>query len=202
MDRSNKSHGEISELLNAWNGGDADALNRLVPFVYDELRKQARRHLRAERLNHTLRTTALVHEVYMKLGEQRRANWENRAHFFWLASVMMRRILVDYARRRNREKRGGDIHIMSMDSTFQIAVDNSEVDLLALDEALTKLAAFDSQQAKVVEIRYFGGCSVGETADIVGVSVATVKRDWAAAKAWLKRELTSNPYGSSRVATS
>lgn len=202
MDRSYNQGGEISELLNAWNGGDGDAWNRLVPVVYDELRKQASRHLRNERINHTLRTTALVHEAYMKLADQHTANWEGRKHFFWLASEIMRRVLVDYARGRNRVKRGGEVEIVSMDSAFQIAIDNSEVNLLELDTALNKLAVIDPQQAKVVEIRYFGGCNIDETAHIIGVSVATVKRDWAAAKAWLNRELKSHTYESSRMATS
>jgi RNA polymerase sigma factor (TIGR02999 family) len=191
MERSYQQHGEISDLLRAWNLGDQGALDRLVPVVYDELRKQAHRHLRNERQNHTLRTTALVHEAYLKIADQRAAKWENRRHFFWLASEMMRRILVDHARGRNREKRGGEVEIVSMDSAFQIAIDNSEVDLIDLDKALKKLAVVDPQQAKIVELRYFGGCSIEETAEVVGCSVATVKRDWAVAKAWLNLELRS-----------
>jgi RNA polymerase sigma-70 factor (ECF subfamily) len=183
---------EVSGLLAAWSNGDPGAWDRLVPIVYDELRRRARNHLRKERGNHTLRTTALVHEAYLKLAEQRSATWENRAHFYWLASEMMRRVLVDYARGRNREKRGGEFEIIPMNSEFQIAIDNSEIDLMALDTALEKLAAVDPQQAKVVEVRYFGGCSIEETAQIIGVSITTVKRDWAVAKAWLKRELSSD----------
>lgn len=182
---------DVSGLLTAWSGGDSDAWNRLVPIVYDELRRRAHSHLRKERDNHTLRTTALVHEAYLKLAEQRSAKWENRSHFYWLASEMMRRVLVDYARGRNRVKRGGEVEIVSMNSDFQIAIDNSEIDLLGLDAALTKLAKIDPQQAKAVEIRYFGGCSIEQTAEILGVSAATVKRDWASAKAWLRRELGS-----------
>lgn len=181
--------GDISELLAACNSGDKEAWDRLIPVVYDELRGQARRHLRRERDNHTLRTTALVHETYIKLADQRFFNWENRAHFFWLASEIMRRVLVDYARGRNREKRGGEYEIVSMDSKFQIAIDSSNINLLELDSALNRLAEIDPQQAKVVEIRYFGGCSIEETAEILGVSIATVKRDWATAKAWLHHEL-------------
>jgi RNA polymerase sigma-70 factor (ECF subfamily) len=185
-------HGEISDLLAAWSDGDPGAWDSLVPIVYGELRQQAHIHLRRERGNHTLRTTALVQETYMKLADQRSANWENRAHFFWLASEMMRRVLVDYARGRNRQKRGGDVEIVPLESAFQIAIDNSEVDLLELDTALRRLAVLDAQQAKVVEVRYFGGCSLDETASILGISVTTVKRDWASAKAWLKRELNSH----------
>lgn len=182
---------QVSELLAAWNGGDREAWNRLVPVVYDELREHARRILRQERSGHTLQTTALVHETYLKLAGQRVVNWENRAHFFWLASEIMRRLLVDYARRRNRQKRGGELEILPMNSAFQIVVDNSGIDLLALDAALIKLAEWDAQQAKIVEIRYFGGCSIDETAEILGISSATVNRDWAAAKAWLHHELKS-----------
>lgn len=182
--------GQISELLEAWSDGDSEAWNKLVPVVYEELREQARRHLRNERVGHTLQTTALVHEAYLKLADQRVLNWENRAHFFWLASEIMRRLLVDYARGRNRKKRGGDVEILAMNSAFQIAIDNSGVDLLSLDKALTKLAVFDPQQSKIVEIRFFGGRTIEETAETLGLSVATVKRDWAVAKAWLHRELS------------
>jgi RNA polymerase sigma factor (TIGR02999 family) len=192
MERSDQSSSEISGLLAAWNDGDLDAWNQLIPIVYDELRGQARRHLRRERDNHTLRTTALVHETYLKLAGQRFANFENRAHFFWLASEIMRRVLVDYAKGRNREKRGGDVEIVPINSSFQIAIDNSDINLLELDAALVKLALMDPQQAKIVEVRYFGGCSIEETAEVVGVSVATVKRDWASAKAWLNHELTKS----------
>jgi RNA polymerase sigma factor (TIGR02999 family) len=193
MERSNKVDGEISGLLAAWNDGDLEAWNHLIPVVYDELRAQARRHLRRERDNHTLRTTALVHETYLKLADQRFANFENRAHFFWLASEIMRRVLVDYARGRSREKRGGSVEMVSINSSFQVAIENSNINLLELDAALIKLAALDQQQAKIVEVRYFGGCSIEETAEVVGVSVATVKRDWASAKAWLNHELKNDP---------
>lgn len=182
--------GQISELLAAWSDGDNEAWDKLVPVVYEELREQARRHLRNERPGHTLQTTALVHEAYLKLADQRVLSWENRAHFFWLASEIMRRLLVDYARGRGRKKRGGDVEILPMNSAFQIAIDNSGVDLLSLDTALTKLAAFDPQQAKIVEIRFFGGRTIEETAETLKISVATVKRDWAVAKAWLHRELS------------
>jgi RNA polymerase sigma factor (TIGR02999 family) len=183
----------ISELLNACSGGDREAWNRLVPLVYDELRGQAHRHLRRERQNHTLRTTALVHETYLKLIEQRVVQLESRKHFFWLAAEIMRRILVDYAKRRNRQKRGGEVEVLPFDSDLQVAVEESEIDLLALDEALKKLAEMDAQQAKIVELRYFSGLSIEETAEVLSVSVSTVKRDWAMAKAWLRHELERSP---------
>lgn len=180
---------EVSELLSACSSGDRAALDRLIPIVYDELRRRARQRLRGERRDHTLRTTALVNEAYVRLAGQRFTNCENRAHFFGLASEIMRRILVDHARGRNREKRGGDAEIVQMESHFQIAVENSTVNLLELDAALDDLAALDPQQAKVVELRFFGGCSIEETSDILGVAPMTVKRDWATAKAWLKHKL-------------
>ena len=181
--------GPVSELLEKWNSGEPTAWDDLVPVIYDELREQARRLLRGERSAHTLQTTDLVHEAYIKLAGQRVIEWENRAHFFWLASEIMRRILVDYARRRKRNKRGGDVEIFPLNSDFQIAIDNSGVDVEGLDAALTKLATFDPQQAKIVELRFFGGRSIEETAQTIGVSTATVKRDWAVAKAWLYREM-------------
>lgn len=181
--------GPVSELLEKWNCGEPTAWDDLVPVIYDELRDQARRLLRSERSAHTLQTTDLVHEAYIKLAGQRVIEWENRAHFFWLASEIMRRILVDYARRRKRNKRGGDAEIFPLNSDFQIAIDNSGVDVEGLDAALTKLATFDPQQAKIVELRFFGGRSIEETAQTIGVSTATVKRDWAVAKAWLYREM-------------
>lgn len=172
-----------------WNGGDGEAWNILVPLVYDELHKQAHNRLKNERENHTLQTSAIVHETYVKLTEQRQVNWENRAHFFWLASEIMRRILVDYARGRNRQKRGGNLDLLTLNSALQVAVDRSEVDLLALHEALTRLAQKDNQQAKIVELRYFCGCSIRDAAETLGISAATVKRDWAVAKAWLRHQL-------------
>jgi RNA polymerase sigma factor (TIGR02999 family) len=189
MDLSPQKTSDVTELLIAWSGGDSDAFNRLVPLIYDELRKRAKYHLRRERPNHTLQTTALVHEAYVKLKGQHDSKWKNRGQFFWLASQIMRRILVDYARGRSREKRGGEIDIVSMESNWQIVVENSAVDLVLLDEVLERLATFDPQQAKVVEMRFFGGCSIEETAEAMNVSVTTVKRDWAVAKAWLKLAL-------------
>lgn len=182
--------GNISELLDAWSSGDREAWDKLLPLVYDELRGQAHRYLRRERANHTLQTTALVHETYLKLIEQRVVHWDSRKHFFWLAAEIMRRILVDYARNRNRQKRGGEFEILPLDPAFQIAVEETEIDLLALDEALNKLAKMDEQQMKIVELRYFSGLNVEETAEVLDISPATVKRDWAMAKAWLYHELS------------
>lgn len=190
MPNFRKDSGELDELLKLWNDGDAAAWNRLAPIIYDELKKMAHQLLRQERKNHTLQTTALVHEAFIKLNEQHFVNWDNRAHFFWLSAEIMRRILVDYARRRNRQKRGGDLELLSLNSNLRIAVDSSEVNLLELNEALTKLAEYDEQQAKVVELRYFCGCGINETAEIMDISPATVKRDWAMAKAWLHHRLS------------
>ncbi len=191
MTNSSHHQGEISELLAEWNQGDREAWNRLVPIIYDELRDAARRQLRHERSDHTLRTTGLVHEAYLKLAQQRVVGWENRGHFFWVASEIMRRFLVDYARGRNRNKRGGEIEILPINPAFQIAIDNAGIDMLGLDAALRKLSEWDAQQSTIVELRYFGGCSIHETAEILGISTATVSRDWAAAKAWLHHELNS-----------
>jgi RNA polymerase sigma factor (TIGR02999 family) len=192
MDTSHRQQEEISALLTAWNEGDPDAWNRLVPIVYEELRMRARSYLRKERKGHTLRTTALVHEAYIRLASQRKANAQNLSHFYAIASEMMRRVLVDHAKMHNREKRGGgEIEVVRFHSEFTIAIENSEVDLLRLDEALVRLAELDPQQARVVEIRYFGGCTIEETAETLGISVPTVNRDWAMAKAWLRRELTA-----------
>ncbi len=180
----------ISDLLAQWSRGDAEALNQLVPYVYEQMKRQARRHLRNERPNHTLQTSAVVHEAYLKLAEQRHVNWENRAHFFWLASEVMRRVLVDHARGRNRQKRGDAQDHVTLTSAIAPST-GPAFDLLELDAALTKLASKDPQQAKVVELRYFAGCSIAETANTLGISEATVKRDWASAKAWLMHQLRS-----------
>ncbi len=178
----------INDLLAQWSRGDKTALNDLLPFVYEHMKKQARRHLRNERANHTLQTTAIVHEAYLKLAEQRQVDWADRAHFFWIASEVMRRVLVDHARGRKRLKRGDGLEAATLTSAIA-ASSGPAFDLLELDEVLTKLAAKDPQQAKVVELRYFAGCSIGETAETLGISEATVKRDWAAAKAWLMHQL-------------
>ncbi len=178
----------VTRLLQAWSGGDREALDRLFPTLYEELRRQAARHLRAERAGHTLQTTALVHEAYLRLVDQREVRCQNRAHFFGIAAQAMRRILVDHARSRHAAKRGGSAIQVPLEEAHAVA-DASGVDLLDLDEALTRLAALDPQQARIVELRYFSGMSIEETAEVLGISPATVKRDWSMARAWLRREL-------------
>jgi RNA polymerase sigma factor (TIGR02999 family) len=168
---------------------DKESLDKLMPVVYDELRRQAARYLRREQAGHTLQTTALIHEAYMRLVDQRNVQWQNRAHFFGIAAQMMRRILVDHARTKKRAKRGGsDIKISLDDAT--VAVIGQDLDVIAVDEALTRLAQIDEQQSRVVELRFFSGLTVEETAEVMGISPATVKRDWSMAKAWLHRELS------------
>jgi RNA polymerase sigma factor (TIGR02999 family) len=181
---------EISRLLQAWSGGDRKALDDLLPLVYDELHRQAHRFLRRERKNHTLQTTALIHEAYLKLVEQSRVKWQNREHFFAISANVMRRILVNYANARQRKKRGGSAEMLDLDESLLIVPEKTEVDLLGLDEALTRLGELDKQQEQIVELRYFGGLTIEETADVLGVSPATIKRDWRMTKAWLHRELS------------
>lgn len=182
---------EITQMLKAWSDGNEDVLDRLLPLVYAELRRQAARYLRRERQDHTLQTTALVHEAYLKLVDQKDVKWESRTHFFAIASQAMRRILVDYARTRRRAKRGGGGDIrLSLAAAEQVAGEQQTVDLIALDEALTRLAKIDEQQSRVVELRYFSGLSLEETATILSISRATAAREWNMARAWLHRELT------------
>jgi RNA polymerase sigma factor (TIGR02999 family) len=181
---------EISRLLHAWSGGDRNALDDLLPLVYEELHRQAHRFLRRERQNHTLQTTALIHEAYLKLVEQNRVNWQNREHFFAISANVMRRILVNWANARQRKKRGGTAETVGMDESMLIVANQSEVDLLGLDEALTRLGRMDKQQEQIVELRYFSGLTIEETAEVLGVSPATIKRDWRMTKAWLHRELS------------
>jgi RNA polymerase sigma factor (TIGR02999 family) len=176
-------------MLRAWSDGDHEALAKLLPLVYDELHRQAHRCLRGERAGHTLQTTDLIHEAYLKLAGQSEVAWENRTHFFALSAQVMRHILVDYARAKHRAKRGGGAFRLSLSDVTRLAAKEREVDLLALDEALTRLAAIDEQQSRVVELRYFSGLDIDETAAALGISPATVKRDWTTAKAWLGREL-------------
>jgi RNA polymerase sigma factor (TIGR02999 family) len=179
----------VTDRLRAWGRGDTAALDRLMPVVYEELGRQARRYLRHERPGHTLETAGLVHEAYLRLVDQRKADWQNRAQFFGVAAQLMRRVLIDHARSRQAAKRGGvGIQITLEDAT--VRAEERGVDLLELDEALTRLAALDPQQARVVELRYFTGLSIEETAEVLGISTATVKREWALARAWLRRELT------------
>ncbi len=179
---------EISELLVAWGGGDESALDRLMPLVYDELRRLAHRYMSHERPGHTLQTTALVNEAYLRLVNWREARWQNRAHFFAVAAQMMRRILVDFARDRQYLKRGGGALRVSLDKAASFTKSRSE-DLVALDEALAALAEVDRRKGRVVEMRFFGGLSVKEVAEVLKVSEETVMRDWRLAKVWLLREL-------------
>lgn len=181
---------EITILLREWNEGRGEAIDRLLPLVYNELHKQARRYLRRERQGHTLQTTALINEAYIKLIGQNNVEWESRDHFFAIAAKMMRRILVDHARTKHREKRGGNDVKLPLDDAIHIAVDERDVDLIALDEALNRLEKLDEQQARIVELRYFSGLSLEQTAEALKISRATTARDWAMAKAWLHRELT------------
>jgi len=176
-------------MLAGYTRGDKEALDQLMPIVYEELRRQAARYLRREQAGHTLQTTALIHEAYVRLVDQRNVQWQNRAHFFGIAAQLMRRILVDHARAKKRVKRGGsDVRVSLADA--DVAVKGQELDVVAVDEALQRLAAIDEQQSRVVELRFFSGLTVEETAEVMGISKATVKRDWAMAKAWLHRELS------------
>ncbi|HEU4522718.1 MAG TPA: sigma-70 family RNA polymerase sigma factor [Thermoanaerobaculia bacterium] len=179
---------DITELLLAWNGGDGDALARLIPLVEGELRRLAHSYMARERSGHTLQTTALLNEAYLRLVDSNRVRWQNRAHFFAVSAQLMRRILVDFARARLRDKRGGDLVHVSLDDAPAI-LHQRDPDLVALDDALKTLAAFDERKSRVVELRFFGGLSVEETAEVLNVSPVTVMRDWGMAKAWLLREL-------------
>lgn len=178
---------QISDVLLHWGKGDQKALEAMLPLVYDELRRLARYHLRQQRPNHTLQTTALVHEAYLRLAGEKSFHVENRAHFLGIAAQLMRWILVDYERNRRAAKRGAGVTRITLDQS--IASPRSEVDLLALDEALDKLTKLDSQQGQIIELRYFGGLSIADTSDFMGISAATVKRSWASARAWLLREM-------------
>jgi len=180
---------DVTEILQDWNGnGDAPA--RLMPLVYDELRRLAAGYLRRERFDHTLQPTALVHEAYLRLVDQSRVEWQNRAHFYSIAAQMMRRILIDHARAHASEKRGGHERRLSLDEAAILPQERA-ADLIALDDALKQLAAMDERKSRVVELRFFGGLSVKETAEALGVHPATVERDWTIAKAWLYRELSA-----------
>lgn len=181
---------KITDLLIEWNkGGSEAALEKLMPLVYDELRRIARRHLRGESPERTLQTTALVHEAYLRLIDQTRVNWQNRAQFFGVAAQMLRRILIDHARKRSRDRRGGGAIKVSLDEGAIDVSDERAASLVALDEALRRLAEEDPQKARLVELRYFGGLSIEETAEVLGVSTATVIRHWRTVKAWLYKEI-------------
>lgn len=186
-DRAAKS--QVCELLSAWSAGDTSALERLTPIVYDELHRLARRYMRGERPGHSLQTTALVNEAYVRLVDYERMQWQNRAHFFAVSAQLMRRILVEHARRHNL-KRGGGVPHVSLEEAVLVG-GNRAADLVALDDAMSTLAHLDPRKAQVVEMRFFGGLGVDEIADVLKVSAATVMRDWSTAKAWLYRELAA-----------
>src|SRR2546423_6488694 len=175
---------QVTQLLSAWRGGDSAALDRLIPLVQPELQRLAHRYMSKERPGHTLQTTVLVHDAYLQLADQTHPDWQNRAHFFAVAAQLMRRIMVDHARQRQALKRGGGALKVTLDEAAH-AVEERAVELLALDEALEKLAAFDKRKADVVEMRYFGGLTMEEIADVLKVHVNTVSREWSAARAWL-----------------
>jgi RNA polymerase sigma-70 factor (ECF subfamily) len=179
---------EVTELLRAWSQGDESALEKLVPVVYDELHRLAHRYMAREQPGHTLQTTALLNEVYLRLVDSRQVTWQDRAHFFGAGSRAMRQILVDWARARRSLKRGGEARRQTLDEKFMAFVPRS-ADLLAVDDALKALSAVDPRKAQVVELRFFGGLSVGETAEVLEVSRETVMRDWKLAKGWLRREM-------------
>jgi RNA polymerase sigma factor (TIGR02999 family) len=183
------SQQEVTRLLVNWSNGDEKALDELTPLVYGELRRLAQRFLRRERPDHTLQSTALVHEAFLRLIDQRSVHWQNRAHFYGVSAQLIRRILVDYARARRTEKRGADVIKLSLDEALGVS-EKRDLDLIALDDALDNLARLDPQQSRIVELRFFTGLSIEETAEVIGVSPATIKREWVTAKALLYRELS------------
>jgi RNA polymerase sigma factor (TIGR02999 family) len=179
----------VTQLLLDWSEGDKNALNRLIPLVEDELKRMARHYMKRERQGHLLQTTALVNEAYLRLVDQRRAKWQNRAHFFGIAAQLMRRILLDYAKSNRRVKRGGkEAQQISLSEVAVLSKEESE-ELISLDLALDKLAQADERKSKIVELRYFGGLSSEEVAEVMNISLSTVERDWSIAKAWLRREI-------------
>ncbi len=180
---------DVTKLLLRWGNGEREAFDALAPLVYDELRRLAGRYLRRERSEHTLQSTALVHEAYLRLVDQRNVRWQNRAQFFGLAAELIRRILVDHARARQAAKRGGTVYKLTLDEALDASAPR-DLDLVNLDDAMKALAQMDPQQARVVELRFFAGLTIEETAEVLGISPATVKRDWLVAKAWLRRELS------------
>ena len=184
-----QSQDGITQLLTRWSNGDQEALDKLMPMVYSELRTLAKNYLRRERPDHTLQPTALVNEAYLKLIDQKSAKWQNRAHFYGIAAQFMRRILVDHARQKHAEKRGGsDQQRLSITSAGKLLA-KADLDVLALHEALEELATIDPQQERIVELKFFGGLSIEETAEVLGIGHATVERDWKMARAWLRRKL-------------
>jgi RNA polymerase sigma factor (TIGR02999 family) len=197
MRTNNSPQEQITDLLADWSNGDQAALDKLMPLVYDELRRLARHYMRNERAGQTLQTTALVHEAYLKLADYKAIKWHERAHFFAVAAQVMRRVLVEHARARNRVKRGGNAQTISLDAeTISFATASSTLgdhflDMLALDEAMRRLEAFDSRKTKVVEMRFFAGMENEEIAAVLDISVNTVMRDWNFAEGWLRRELVA-----------
>jgi len=186
----------VTQMLIAWSNGDRDALDKLIPIVYDQLRRQAASYLRRERVGHTLQTSALINEAYLRLVDQHSMDWQNRDQFFAIAAQMMRRILVDHAKSRQREKRGGSMIKVTLGKAMEVEAGSGRgMDLVALDQALDRLSAIDEQQSRIVELRYFSGLSIEQTAKVLGISTATVKRDWRIAKAMLRRELSGSGYG-------
>jgi RNA polymerase sigma factor (TIGR02999 family) len=188
---ANLTREQVTVLLQAWSNGDPSAPEKLTPLIYSELRRLARRSMRRENPQHTLETGALINEAYLRLADWRNARWENRAHFYGVASQIMRRVLVDYARSRSFQKRGGGARPVSIDEAI-VPLPNQAPDVLALDEALERLAKLDSRKSRVVELRFFAGLSVEETAGVLNVSPFTVIRDWNFAKAWLHREIRAS----------
>ncbi len=180
---------EMTQLLAAWSDGDEGALEKLTPLVYEELRRLANRYMKGEKPGHTLQTTALVNEAYVRLIDWKNVRWQNRSHFYAVAAQMMRRILVDYARTRSHVKRDGGIHQVTLDEAALLPQKDQGADLIALDEALKTLATMDARKSKIVELRFFGGLSVEETAEVLKIAPITVMREWSKAKAWLYREL-------------
>jgi RNA polymerase sigma factor (TIGR02999 family) len=181
---------EITQLLVAWKSGDQEALDKLMPLIYDELRRLAKHYMRGERAGHTLESVDLVNEAYLRLIDANNINWQNRAHFFGVAAQIMRNILVDHARKRVYAKRGGaGQQRLTLSKANRIA-NKPDMDLVALDDALKDLASLNSQQTKIVELRFFGGLSIEETAEVLGIGHATVEREWKMARAWLRRELS------------
>ena len=186
--------GDVTQLLLDWNRGDAGALDRLLPLVEAELRRLAAHYMRGERQHHTLQSSALVNEAYLRLLDHTNIDWQNRAHFFGVAAQAMRRVLVDHARARNVQKRGGAAVKVALDDALDVAEEKA-AEIVALDDALGALAAFDERKARVVELRYFGGLTAEEAAEVLGVSLATVEREWRTARAWLLRELEGRARG-------
>jgi RNA polymerase sigma factor (TIGR02999 family) len=185
---TSSSPDEVTQLLLDWSNGDKAALDKLMPLVYEELRRLAHHHMGRERLGHSLQTTAIVNEAYLQLIDQRNVQWQNRAHFFGIAAHLMRRFLAGYARSRHYAKRGGGARQVSLEEAMIVSEERA-ADMVALDDALNSLAQIDERKSQIVEMRFFGGLSIEETAEVLGVSPGTVMRDWTLAKAWLRREI-------------